>query len=33
VTVAARMPACAHETPQGRRSPLMIYKACLDLDV
>ena len=24
---------CAHETPQGRPSPQMIYKACLDLDV
>lgn len=24
---------CAHETPQGRPSPLMIYKACVDLDV
>ena len=24
---------CAHETPQGRPSPLMIYKACTDLGV
>lgn len=24
---------CAHETPQGRPSPQMLYKACLDLDV
>lgn len=24
---------CAHETPQGRPSPLMIYKACADLGV
>lgn len=24
---------CAHETPQGRPSPLMIYKACVDLGV
>lgn len=24
---------CAHETPEGRPSPLMIYKACADLGV
>lgn len=24
---------CAHETPQGRPSPLMIYKACAELGV
>lgn len=24
---------CAHETPEGRPSPLMIYKACTDLGV
>jgi len=24
---------CAHETPQGRPSPLMIYKACVDMGV
>lgn len=24
---------CAHETPEGRPSPLMIYKACVDLSV
>lgn len=24
---------CAHETAQGRPSPLMIYKACVELDV
>lgn len=24
---------CAHETPEGRPSPLMVYKACADLGV
>src|SRR5262249_34971656 len=24
---------CSGETPQGRPSPLMLYKACMDLDV
>ncbi|WP_374534358.1 phosphonoacetaldehyde hydrolase [Phenylobacterium sp.] len=24
---------CAHETPEGRPSPLMVYKACIDLGV
>jgi len=24
---------CAHETPEGRPSPLMVYKACVDLGV
>lgn len=30
---APDMVVCAHETPEGRPSPLMIYKACAELGV
>lgn len=30
---APELVVCAHETPQGRPSPLMIYKACVELGV
>lgn len=30
---APELVVCAHETPQGRPSPLMLYKACADLGV
>lgn len=30
---APDLTVCAHETPEGRPSPLMVYKACVDLGV
>ena len=30
---APELVVCAHETPEGRPSPLMLYKACVDLGV